>query len=165
MTKNFTEKDFRECMSHYSTGITIISTKSDDGIMNAVTINSFTSVSLKPPLILFCLDKDTRSLQAFLGNECFGVTILDSSQHKLAEQFASNSENKWEGVNYIFGATGSPIIIPNLSFMECERFASYEAGDHHIIIGKVINLDVAKTKKKNPLIYFRGMYHHSPQTI
>ncbi|MBN9542577.1 MAG: flavin reductase family protein [Alphaproteobacteria bacterium] len=162
---NFSEKDFKECLSHYSTGITVVSTSDSNGELYALTVNSFTSVSLKPPLVLFCLNKSSRSLGAFLESDSFAVTILDYSQHNIAKSFSSSNPDKWDGINYVLGATGSPIILPNLSFMECEKFTDYEAGDHYIIIGKVIHLDVAKADKKNPLIYFRGAYHHSPQPV
>lgn len=164
-TNNFSEKEFKECLSHYSTGITIVSTCDANSQNYAITVNSFTSVSLKPPLVLFCIDKSSSSVNAFLESDGFAVTILDYSQHNIAKQFASSSQNKWDGINYVKGATGSPIILPNLSFMECEKFTDYEAGDHYIVIGKVIHLDVAKSEKKNPLIYFRGAYHHSPQPV
>lgn len=162
---NFSDSDFKECLSHYSTGITVVTTRLEDSSMHGITVNSFTSVSLKPPLVLFCINKTSSSASAFLQSPGFAITILDHSQHRIANQFASSKGDKWQDINYVFGATGSPIILPNLSFMECEKFTDYEAGDHHIIIGKVIHLDVAKSEKKNPLIYFRGAYHHSPQPV
>ncbi|MBN8827675.1 MAG: flavin reductase [Sphingobacteriia bacterium] len=164
MASDFNEKEFKECLSHYSTGIVIVTTKYEDNLYG-LTVNSFTSVSLKPPLILFCIDKSASSLDAFLKSDSFAISILSSSQHEIAQKFANSNNEKWKSVKYVFGATGSPIILPNLSFMECEKFATYEAGDHYIIIGKVITLEVEKSEKKNPLIYFRGMYHHSPEAI
>lgn len=163
MLKQFSKSDFKECMGLYSTGIAIASTRDKNYNNVALTINSFTSVSLTPSLILFCIDREYSAVQAFLNSDFFAITILSSHQKGLAKQFATSCDNQWDNVNFILGATKCPIICPHLAFLECEKYAVYEAGDHFIILGEVLTLDIIRNEQQSPLIYFKGDYYNLPQ--
>ncbi|AZL15369.1 flavin reductase family protein [Rickettsiales endosymbiont of Stachyamoeba lipophora] len=161
----FSDDEFKECLGHFSTGIAVATTKIAGDEYVGITINSFTSVSLNPRLVLFCVDKKSTTLEGFIKQDSFAVSILDSSQYLIAKHFASPKANKFENIRYILGVTGAPIIVPHLTFMECQKYATYEAGDHFIIVGEVINLKTAKNESSDPLIYFKGQFFRDPQPV
>jgi len=117
-----------------------------------MTINSFSSVSLKPALVSFCIDNKSGNLNLFKKNRYFSLNILSEEQIDLAKGFATpkNSE-KWNIEPYFLGKNGSPIFEKSLGFFECEKHRIIKAGDHHIMIGEVI--DFATINDKNPLLY------------
>lgn len=163
---NISDQDFKDCVSKFSAGIAVASTLDFDGEPVGISISSFTSVSLNPKLILFCMDKKASVKEYFIRADSFAISILGSEQYLIAKHFSDKSNNNWEGVKYVKGCTGVPIIVPCLSFIECEKFSMYEAGDHFIIIGKVINLKIVEDNPKaNPLISFCGNYYHNPEMV
>ncbi len=122
-----------------------------------MTINSFSSISLKPPLISFCIDNKSSNLQLFKKNKTFSLNILSESQIELARGFATpKNSNKWDIEPYFFGKNGNPIFENSLGFFECRKHKIIKAGDHHIIIGEVI--DFADLNHSKPLIYYQGKY-------
>ncbi len=122
-----------------------------------MTVNSFSSVSLNPPLILFCVDDKSSNLSLFKKNRYFSLNILSEEQRDLASGFAApRNSKKWGIEPYFFGKFGNPIFQNSLGFFECEKHRVIKAGDHHIIIGKI--LDFGKINDKNPLLYCRGKY-------
>ncbi len=124
-----------------------------------MTINSFTAVSLNPPLVSFCVDNKSSNLAFFKKNRYFSFNILSLEQQGLATAFATpKNSKKWAIEPYFFSTLGNPIFQNSLAFFECEKFRVIKAGDHHIIIGKVLNF--SKINEKEPLLYFRGHYDH-----
>lgn len=122
-----------------------------------MTINSFTSVSLEPPLVMFCIDDNSSNLKLFKKNRYFSLNILSEDQMELAKGFATPKNSKKWGIEpYVFGKKGNPIFQNTLGFFECEKKRVIKAGDHHIIIGEV--LDFGKINEKEPLFYYRGKY-------
>lgn len=122
-----------------------------------MTINSFTSVSLNPALISFCIDSKSANLKFFQKNRYFSLNILSEDQQALASAFATPKNSKKWGVEpYIFGKFGNPIFQNSLGFFECKKHRVIKAGDHYIIIGEV--LDFGKINEKEPLLYYRGKY-------
>lgn len=122
-----------------------------------MTINSFTSVSLNPPLVSFCIDNKSANLEFFKKNRYFSLNILSQEQQGLASAFATPKNSKKWGVEpYIFGQFGNPIFQNSLAFFECKKHRVIKCGDHHIIIGEV--LDFGKINEKEPLLYYRGKY-------
>ena len=122
-----------------------------------MTINSFTSVSLNPPLISFCVDNKSSNLELFKKNRSFILNILSEEQKDLANAFATpKNSKKWTVEPYIFSKFGNPIFHNSLSFIECQKYKVVKMGDHHIIIGEII--DFAKINEKKPLAYFQGKY-------
>lgn len=122
-----------------------------------ITINSFSSLSLDPPLIQFSIDNKSSNLKLFKSNRYFSLNILSSEQESLSNAFAKPSNHtKWQVEPFIFGKFGNPIFKNSLAFIECEKYKVIKAGDHHIIIGKV--LDFGQISDKDPLIYYGGKY-------
>ncbi|HEX9447726.1 MAG TPA: flavin reductase family protein [Dongiaceae bacterium] len=152
----FDQRDFRTALGHFATGITVVTSCASDGELLGVTANSFNSVSLDPPLILFSLEKRAFSLAAFEAAGCFAVNILGESQTSLSQNFARTRGDKWGGIAYEKWTTGSPILTGCLAAFDCRTHAIYDGGDHRIFLGEVLRFD-AKAEG-NPLVYFRGSY-------
>lgn len=122
-----------------------------------MTINSFSSISLNPALISFCIDNKSGNLKFFKQNRYFLLNILSEEQQDLASAFATpKNSKKWSVEPYIFSKFGNPIFHNSLCFIECQKHKVIKMGDHHIIIGEVINF--AKVNEKKPLLYFSGKY-------
>jgi flavin reductase (DIM6/NTAB) family NADH-FMN oxidoreductase RutF len=150
-------KLFKQCMGKFTTGITVVTTKTDTHKIG-VTINSFNSVSLNPLLILFSLKKQSYHYQNILQCKNFTVNILSNSQEKYVNLFANHNSDPWSQVELDTKnpITNSPALKDCLAFLECEIYATYDGGDHRIIVGKVINL--INNAHDNPLVYYRGEF-------
>jgi flavin reductase (DIM6/NTAB) family NADH-FMN oxidoreductase RutF len=147
---------FKQCMAEFTTGITIVSTIADDQSPIGLTVSSFNSVSLEPPLISFCIDHQTSRYQEWISAPYFAVSILSHEQQPLAIQFAQAQRDKWEGVTWLPGpATQSPLLAGALVHLECSLWQRYPAGDHDIIIGEVV---AAQHHGGNALCYHRRQY-------
>ncbi len=122
-----------------------------------MTINSFTSVSLNPALISFCVDNNSANLEFFKKNRYFLLNILSVDQKELATAFATpKNSKKWTVEPYVFSKFGNPIFQNSLCYIECKKHKFIKMGDHHIIIGEII--DCAKISDKQPLVYFQSKY-------
>jgi len=150
-------KDFRDTVGCFATGITIITTIEAGGSPIGLTANSFTSLSLDPPMVLFCLDYNVTSFDAFQAGGHFAVNILSTGQQNLSNRFAKSGPEKWDGVAYDTWGTGSPILPGCLASMECTVSSINEGGDHVIVIGEVVRMERAPADVM-PLLYFRGGY-------
>lgn len=149
-------KEFKEAVGKFPTGVAIISTV-DNGDLWGFTANSFVSVSLSPPLVSFCLDKESGSFAAFSRAEYFAVSILAGNQADIAKHFAHKSSNKFVNIDYkIVDFSGVPLITGAICFIECQKYNQFECGDHFIFIGKVMKTKV--NSKKSPLLYFAKSY-------
>jgi flavin reductase (DIM6/NTAB) family NADH-FMN oxidoreductase RutF len=123
-----------------------------------MTINSFTSVSLEPPLVLFCIDNKSANLSYFKKNKYFSFNILSQQQQELSSAFSTpKNSQKWFVAPYFFSKYGNPIFYDSLAFIECKRHKVIKIGDHHIIIGEIV--DFGKINNSQPLLYFSGKYH------
>lgn len=156
METDISTRELRDACGQFATGVTVITGRLDNGTPVGVTVNSFTSVSLEPPLILFCLDKRALSFDAFSLNSSFVVNILASDQEWLSNQFAQQGGDKFTGVDYTTNAFGVPVLSDCLTTIECRMHAVHEGGDHQIIVGDVIRID--NLGEGAPLLYFRGGY-------
>lgn len=146
----------RKVLGKFATGVTIVSTMAGDEKPHGLTINSFTSVSLEPPLVLICISKGAGTLNHFLGNEHFGINILDAKQAEISRTFATHNIDRFANIAWQTGEFGVPLIDCALAYIECKKFATHEAGDHHIIIGKVEKASFDDSKA--PLLYYSGHY-------
>ncbi len=148
--------EFRKTLANLASSVCIISTVFEEEI-HGITISSFTSLSLDPPMILFCLGKHSKKYQYFQDTKLVGVSILNSSQDYLSNNFSRNHENYWDSVDIMLGEQSKcPIIKDSLGFLECGIEAKYDGGDHTIFTAKVINH--GKLNDLNPLIHFRSGY-------
>lgn len=153
----FDARAFRNALGLFPTGVAVITAPADGHDPVAITVSSFSSVSLDPPLILFSLRRDLPSLPSLLAADSFGVSVLRQEQSELSSRFAGTRGEKWRGIEPVRGATGCPLIGSCLASFECTRFAVHEGGDHLIIVGRVVRFEIAEGGA--PLVFFRGRYH------
>ncbi|MGD9944791.1 MAG: flavin reductase family protein [Burkholderiaceae bacterium] len=147
----------RHALGQFATGVAVVTARGPNGRLTGVTVNSFNSVSLDPPLILFSLHRQATRLTPLLEAEGFAVNVLGRAQRSLSDRFARASDASWDGVGYRSGRTGAPCLQGALAHLECRLHASYDGGDHLIVLGRVIEL--AHHADDEPLIFFRGRYH------
>jgi flavin reductase (DIM6/NTAB) family NADH-FMN oxidoreductase RutF len=146
---------FRLVMGNFATGITVVTTRDANGQPCGLTVNSFTSVSLDPLLVLVCFDKRLSSLQAFRDTKWFGVSVLSEHQEEISRLFARRDSERPLSL-YSDGRLGMPLVKNSLAVMECETVEIYEGGDHLIFLGAVKSGEVLQAD--HPLLYFRGKY-------
>lgn len=153
---SFDQRAFRDTLGCFATGVCIASAMGRDGQPVGLTVNSFTSVSLDPPLVLFCLDNRSESLASFLETPGFALSILAADQQQLSTNFARVPPAlRWDGVPMVLGDGGVPLIQGALAVLDCVRYAAYEGGDHTILVGRVIGF---ANQPGSPLLYYRGAY-------
>jgi flavin reductase (DIM6/NTAB) family NADH-FMN oxidoreductase RutF len=150
-----TADHFRQVMGNFATGITVVTTRDLDLQPRGLTVNSFTSVSLEPLLVLVCLDRKLSSLDAFERSKWFGVSMLSEDQEELSRLFARRDSERPESL-YFEGKFGMPLLKNALAVMECETVEIHSGGDHLIFLGEVKNAEVLHVG--HPLLYFRGSY-------
>jgi len=153
----YTERSlaFRRALGMFLTGVTIVTTVDGQGRPRGMTANSFTSVSLEPPLILVCIARSAESYQAFVNGSGFSVNILADSQRPLSRLFASKSAEKFDAVRWHRGDNGAPVLADSLAWFDCRTVERTKAGDHVILIGEVTNFDASGGR---PLGYCQGNY-------
>jgi flavin reductase ActVB len=148
--------EFRRVLSHFASGVTILTTREGNGRPVGLTASAFTSVSLDPPLVLACVDLKARCHDAFGAAERFAVNVLGVDQEPLSQRFASAGvDDKFDGLVLVSGALGLPLLEGALAHIECAKVAAYPAGDHTILLGRV---DAAAVGEGHPLLYYRGRY-------
>ena len=152
---------YKQALGCFATGITVITAGGPDGVPVGITANSFNSVSMDPPLILFSLNRRSFSLQAFLDSETFAVNVLREDQQALSERFARAKGDKWAEVGYDIWDTGCPILHDALAKFECRLRHTYEGGDHIIFVGEVLRFEYDPNGR--PLVYYRGVYRAMPR--
>ncbi|MFI5706351.1 flavin reductase family protein [Kribbella sp. NPDC051620] len=156
MTRDFGSRELRSALGRYTTGVTVITAQTPDGRRIGVTANSFTSVSLEPPLVAWCPAKRAPSLPDLERATHFAVNVLAAGQHDLSKQFATPAADKFAGVPTTEGLGGAPLIGGALARFECRTVRWVDAGDHVICIGEVERFDTADGE---PLVFHAGMYH------
>ena len=124
------DRTFRSALSTFPTGVVIITGTTEQGQHLGMTVSSFNSVSLNPPLVLFSLSRNSRSLAAWRLLQHYAINVLSEEQEHLSTQFAGTLENKWSGVNILKSHIGLPVFPSALATFECEAYARYDGGDH-----------------------------------
>jgi len=145
---------FRLAMSHFASGVTVVTT-SHDGKLFGMTVASFASLSLHPPLVLVCIEHSVKTHDAITAAQKFGVSILSSGQTEISSKFASRREDRFEGVETFTGALDVPLITGALTAIECKLHEQLPGGDHTIFVGEVVDVF---TREGDPLLYFRSGY-------
>ncbi len=151
---------FRNTLAKFCTGVTIVTTKNQEG-MHGLTVNAFTSVSLDPPLILVCIQKNGLSHSSLCECETFVVNILSIEQKELSDRFANpamDSEDRFRDLSFRVSKNGVPILADNLGHLECRVVNQFEGGDHTIFIGQVENGDFSEGKQ--PLLFYESRYSY-----
>lgn len=147
---------FRDALALFPTGVAIATAAGEDGAPLGLTISSFTSVSLDPPLVLFCIDRRALSLPAWLRAPGYAVNVLAGPQQALSSQFARARGAKWAGVEFDAGLHGAPLLRGALAHFECEAYDHVGGGDHVIFVGRVERF--ATRPAAHPLVFHRGRY-------
>ena len=150
------EAELRFVLSQFATGITVVTGRDEERRPRAITVNAFASVSLDPPLILYCLGKSAFNFDVFANAKAFAVNVLSADQQALSDRFAREAEDDLPDLRITGLATGSPVLAGCLAVLDCETEAIHEAGDHLIVVGRVQALDVPR--ESEPLMYFRSRY-------
>jgi flavin reductase (DIM6/NTAB) family NADH-FMN oxidoreductase RutF len=154
---SFTALHFRAALGMFATGVTIVTARTPDGDCVGLTANSFNSVSLAPPLVLWSLARKAGSMPAFARGSHYAINILAASQRRLAERFASKTIDRFAGVPWREGASGAPLLDGAAAVFECFNRSQYEEGDHVIFVGEVERCSV--TEGATPLIFHGGRYY------
>ncbi|MFN6962910.1 MAG: flavin reductase family protein [Pyrinomonadaceae bacterium] len=150
-----TDSEFRNAMARLAGGVTVVTTRDLAGRPHGLTVTAFTSLSAEPPLVLFCIHKQTYSHYAFFERQAFVVSILAEDQEEISRQFADPDVDKFVRVELVETAIGLPGIAGSLAVLECRVVQHYDGGDHTIVIGE---LDRVQLGEGSPLVYFRGEY-------
>ena len=145
----------REALGNFVTGVTVITTRNGDEL-HGLTANSFTSVSLDPPLVLFSLSRTADCFDAFEQSDFFAINILQSNQEALSNRFATKDIDKWNGVGWRPGHEDCPLLEGAIATFECRVTARHGGGDHVIYVGEVVRFD--HCREGDPLAFFRGRY-------
>ncbi|EOA63109.1 flavin reductase like domain protein [Anaplasma phagocytophilum str. CRT53-1] len=148
-------KRFKSCMGRFATGVTVVTTVDSSGAQHGVTVSSFNSVSLDPPLVLFSIQKSSSRFAAFSQCTEFVVNILSDAQKDVSQDFACNLVENWDSHDYI-KLSGIPVICGSIAYFHCALYRLYDGGDHKIVVGRV--LDCATLEDDDPLLHYRGSY-------
>jgi 3-hydroxy-9,10-secoandrosta-1,3,5(10)-triene-9,17-dione monooxygenase reductase component len=148
---------YRTVLGHFATGVTIV-TALDGDTPVGMACNSFTSVSLDPPLVLWCAAKSSSTWPQMQGAQHFAVNVLAEDGEPTCRVFATKGVDRFEGVTHHRAVTGAPILADALAYIDCETEAEHDAGDHVIVVGRVVELGYATEGK--PLLFYRGGYGH-----
>jgi flavin reductase (DIM6/NTAB) family NADH-FMN oxidoreductase RutF len=148
---------FRRAASQFLTGVSVVTVRGDDGTPLGLTANSFTMVSLDPPLVLVCLDKRLGCYPAFQIGRVYAVHVLAEDQADLSTRFAMKGEDKFRGLRWREGLDGVPVLPDYLALWECRLVHAYDGGDHTICVARVERLEVGDPNRL-PLGFFRSKY-------
>ncbi len=149
-------RTLRDALGCFATGVTVVTTLDEDGQPVGLTANSFTSVSLEPPLLLVCIAKSAGSLAAMEAAENFAVNVLHIGQQPTSNLFAKSGEDRFAATPWSRGHNGAPLLSGALANFECRRHALHDGGDHVILVGEVVRARFEP--RRDPLLYFRGKY-------
>ena len=147
--------EFRSVLGRFPSGVTVVTTKAADGSDQGMTVSAFCSVSLEPPLVLICIEKNASAYGALTSARGFVANILSASQEQIARRFSIVDIDRFEGVGYSRSQSGFAVLDDVLGVIECRSVAMHDAGDHTIIVGEV---EATRAESGTPLLYYRGGY-------
>lgn len=155
-TPNFSQTEFRRALGMFATGVTIVTARTPEGELIGLTANSFNSVSLDPPLVLWSLGKQSTNMASFSTGSHYAINILGADQKDLANRFASRMENRFADVDFTLGVAGAPLLAGAAATFECFNRSRYEEGDHVIFVGEVERCGFSD--ETAPLVYQGGQF-------
>ena len=153
--RGFDSIHFRQALSQFATGVTVITTRLADGSFRGLTASSFNSVSLEPPLVLWSLSNGANSLPIFSGNSHYVINVLSAGQEEIARRFSRRGDNPFDSVGYQLSRTGQPILEGVAAWFECHNRSRYPEGDHVIFVGEV---EVCAVQPQPALIFHGGKF-------
>lgn len=148
---------FRTVLGHFATGVTVVASMNHDQPVG-LSVNSFTSVSLDPPLVAFCVARESTTWPKIRGAGSFCVSVLSEDQEDLSRVFATRGADKFAGVGWDRAPSGAPYLLGSLAWIDCALDAEHDGGDHFIVVGRARRLEVIGDGR--PLIFYRGGYGH-----
>ena len=151
-------QQFRRALSCFATGVAVVTTVDAAGTGVGITVNSFSSVSLEPPLVLWSVAESSYNYELFTRAEFFAVNVLTKGQESLADRFAQRAESKFDGLDCRTGLNDVPLLPEFAACFECRTEHIYAGGDHKIIVGRVLRFE---DHEADPLIFYRGDYLRS----
>lgn len=154
---NFSQREFRAALGMFATGVTIVTARTATGELLGLTANSFNSVSLAPPLVLWSLARAAGSMAAFSAGSHYAINILAADQKELAERFAARDTDRWADVVFAEGASGAPLLAGAAATFECFNRSRYEEGDHVIFVGEVERC--SHRDGASPLLFHGGQFY------
>jgi len=154
---SFSSQEFRAALGTFATGVTVVTARTADGQTIGLTANSFNSVSLDPPLVLWSLSQAAASLAAFSTGSHYAINVLAADQRTLAERFALKGADRWQGVAYTQGISGAPLLSGAAATFECFNRSRYEEGDHVIFVGEVERCSARAGA--SPLLFHGGRFY------
>ena len=149
-------RTLRDALGCFATGVTVVTCLDEAGKPVGLTANSFTSVSLEPPLLLVNIAREAASAKAMIAASHFAVNVLQTGQQPASIRFSTRHEDRFGPNDWSPGELGAPVLKQSLGVFECERHAVYDGGDHHMLLGHV--LKATFDASLDPLLYFRGRY-------
>jgi len=149
-------RTLRDALGCFATGVTVVTCVAADGRPAGLTVNSFTSVSLDPPLLLVCLHRMAASSAALVEASHFAINVLHTGQQPASMRFSARDEDRFGTTPWSRGEAGAPILAESMGVFECERYAVHDGGDHHILVGQVMKASFDASL--DPLLFFRGRY-------
>ncbi len=155
-TKKFSTRAFRNALGSYATGVAVITARGPDSSLAGVTINSFASVSLDPPLVLWSLALNSPSLLLLRNCSHYAINVLAQDQQELSQRFAATRTDKFAGLAFTPGAGDAPLLPGCCAWLECRHEAQHPGGDHLILVGRV---DSFVRFDRPPLLFLGGEYH------
>ncbi|MDB5829150.1 MAG: flavin reductase [Variovorax sp.] len=154
---SFSVDEFRNALGMFATGVTIVTARAADGTLVGLTANSFNSVSLDPPLVLWSLALSASSMPAISTGSHYTINILAASQKALAERFATKNVDRWADVAFTEGLGGAPVLVGSAASFECFNRSRYDEGDHVIFVGEVERC--THSEGESPLLYHGGRFY------
>jgi flavin reductase (DIM6/NTAB) family NADH-FMN oxidoreductase RutF len=151
------DRAFRRALGEFATGVAVVTARGKGQELIGMTMSSFNSVSVDPPLVLFCVDRKARSLPAMLEARGFAINVLARDQEGISNQFARALTDKWNQIETSVGHAEAPLISGALAHFECAPFGDYNGGDHVIFVVRVVR-HTTRDEAAAPLIFFRGRY-------
>lgn len=147
----------RRALGDFATGVCVVTAAPDGGPALGMTVNSFSSVSLDPPLVLFCVANSANGLEGWRRASHYAINVLAENQSAISNRFARPNADKWEGLAPEAGATGAPLISGAIAHFECAAEHQYPGGDHTIFVGRVVAFDRPRPNAE-PLVFHQGRY-------
>jgi flavin reductase (DIM6/NTAB) family NADH-FMN oxidoreductase RutF len=147
--------EFRRALGHFAAGVTVVTSRAEDGALAGITVTAFSSLSLEPPLVLVCIDKRAKIHDRLKLGGNFAVNMLRDDQELISRRFASSQGDQFQEIGYSLGMSGAPVLEDVISAVECRITSLLDGGDHTIVVGEV---EASHVREGKPLLYFRGGY-------
>src|ERR1700761_877635 len=153
---SFDTRAFRHALGCFPTGVAVVTISEDGRRHTGITVNSFTSVSLDPPLVLWCIDRKSNRFAAFTNAAQYNISLLGTAHEGVSSRLAKQGAHNLDGIDLLETESGPPALADALALFECKAEAVHDGGDHAILVGRVLRF--ARRDAGEPLVFFKGKY-------